>query len=94
MKNIVFYSMKGCPHCNEMKEMMDNEKIPYLERDIDENKDEYDMFVEATDNEYIPSFMMFEVVGDGDFKNVKLIAPDRDFQILSEALSEIKKYLN
>lgn len=94
MKNIVFYSMKGCPHCDEMKEMMNSENIQYLERDIDENKDEYDMFVESTDNEYIPSFMMFEVIGKDDYKNVKLIAPDRDFQTLTEALIEIKKYLN
>jgi len=93
MKNLIFYSMEGCPHCSEMKKMLDEGNIEYLERDIDENNEEYEMFVEATDNEFIPSFMMFENHGEDDFKNVRLMAPDRDFETLEEALEKIKEYL-
>jgi len=101
MKHIILYTMKGCPHCLDMKKMLDENHIRYNERDIDEYEDEYNLFVEATDNEFIPAFMMMEmksilegVESDYKPKRVKLIAPDRDFQELEEALELVKDFLN
>lgn len=99
MKKVILYTMKGCPHCHDMKDMLKEGKISFTERDIDEYKEEYDLFVEATDNEYIPSFMLLELdlineeIQDTP-KQVKLLAPDRDFQELDEALELVKKFLN
>lgn len=84
--------MKGCPWCLEMKNTLKESKIKFIERDIDKHKDEYDLFVEATGNDYVPAFMLFTTEGK-DTKNVKLIAPDRDYQDISEALIKVKEYL-
>jgi glutaredoxin len=51
-KLAIIFSMKSCPHCKILKEMLDKEDIPYVDRDIDEHSDEYDMFVSITKNEY------------------------------------------
>jgi len=99
MKTVILYTMKGCPHCSEMKDILKENKISFVERDIDEYKEEYDLFVEATDNEFIPSFMLLELdiineeIQDAP-KRIKLLAPDRDFQELEEALELVKGFLN
>jgi len=100
MKHVILYTMKGCPHCSEMKDMLEENRILFSERDIDEYQEEYDLFVEATDNEFIPAFMLLELnmISESEIsekpKKVKLLAPDRDFQELEEALEMVKKFLN
>lgn len=99
MRHVILYTMKGCPHCSDMKEMLDENNVIYSERDIDEYEEEYNLFVEATDNEFIPAFMLLELdlineeIQDKP-KQVKLLAPDRDFQELEEALELVKRFLN
>ena len=63
--------------------------MDYIERDIDEHEREYDNFVEATGNDFIPAFMLIEHEGE-DVKDVKLMAPDRDFDDIHEALEKGK----
>ena len=43
-KLVVIFSMKSCPFCHMMKEMLDKENIEYFDRDIDDHKEEYDIF--------------------------------------------------
>ena len=51
MKNqIVLFTMKGCSHCLEFKKMLKKNKTKFNELDIDDNKEEYEMFVEITKN--------------------------------------------
>lgn len=92
MKQVVLYSMKGCPFCDQMKNLLKESNIEYNERDIDDHKREYDKFVEATGNEYIPAFMLIEHEGE-EVKDVKLMAPDRDYQDIHEALEKVKQFL-
>jgi glutaredoxin len=92
MKKVILYTMKGCPWCLEMKNTLKESKIKFIERDIDKHKDEYDLFVEATGNDYVPAFMLLTTEGE-NAKDVKLIAPDRDYQDISEALVKVKEYL-
>ncbi len=47
MKQVVLYSMNGCPFCDQMKDLFGESKIDYIRRDIDEHEREYDNFVEA-----------------------------------------------
>ena len=35
--------MKGCPHCNDFKDMLSENDVLFYEHDIDEHKEEYDM---------------------------------------------------
>lgn len=89
MKHIVVFTMDGCPHCGDFKEMLVKENIEFIEADIDENKEEYDMFVKITENEYVPAIM---IVNETD-RAADFLAPDRDFQDLDEAISKIKSII-
>ena len=65
--SIVVYTMKGCPFCTDFKEILTNEGIEFFDRDIEEYKDEYDIFVEVTENDMIPAMLIIE----GDNKKHK-----------------------
>ena len=86
--SVVVYTMKGCPFCVEFKEMLTNEGIEFFDRDIDDYKDEYDIFVEVTDNDMIPAMLIIE--GDDDKHESFLYAPERNYNELIEAVSIIQ----
>ena len=86
--------MKGCRHCEDMKKMLIESKIKFTSRDIDKYKKEYDLFVQATDSEFIPAFMLITLEEDNKTSNIQLMVPDEDFDDLDEALIKVKRYLN
>jgi glutaredoxin len=88
-KFVVLFTMKGCSHCQELKQMLDEQKLDYVERDIHEHEDEYQLFTEITENEYVPAFMV--ITDDQDNPSSKLFTPDRDFISLEEGVEIIKK---
>ena len=53
-KLVILFTMDGCPYCVQMKDQLRESNIDFVERDIDEHKDEYDMFVVITQNEFVP----------------------------------------
>ncbi len=84
--------MKGCPYCVELKNKIKESDIDFVERDIDKHKDEYDMFVEITENEFVPAFMIVE---SPDKEPTSLLfAPERDFNEIDEGLTIIKEHFN
>jgi glutaredoxin len=84
--------MDGCPFCTMMKDKLNESNIIFHERDIDVHKDEYDLFVEITENEYVPAFMIIE--SDEQKQPISsLYAPDRDFNDLDEGIEIIKNKL-
>lgn len=85
-KKLVVYTMEGCPWCGEFKKILKENNIKFINRDIDKHKEEYDLFVEITSNDLIPSFMIVET----DDESAQLFAPDRDYQDLNEALEIVK----
>ena len=89
-KIAIVFTMKGCPYCVELKEMLDNSNIDYINRDIDEYSEEYDMFSEVVGNEYVPALMLIENP-ENDPKS-HLYAPERDFNELEEAVNIIKEF--
>jgi glutaredoxin len=88
--NVVVYTMKGCPFCTDFKEMLVNEGIEFFDRDIDEYKSEYDLFVEITNNDMIPSLLIIE--GEEDSHESFLYAPERNYNELTEALDIIQEH--
>jgi glutaredoxin len=90
-KIAVVFSMKGCPFCVELKEMLEKEGIPFFDRDIHEHKEEYQMFVEVTGNDFVPSFMLIE--NPDTEPKTELYAPDRDFQNINEGFDIIKSFV-
>jgi glutaredoxin len=93
MKITVLYTMKGCPFCGMIKEELEKNEIIFVERDIHENEEEYDKFVEVTNNEFIPAFMLLTINENEEATDVTLIAPDRDFQDIHEGVEMVKNYL-
>ncbi len=83
--------MEGCPYCVQMKDQLTESNINFVERDIDEHKDEYDMFVEITENEYVPAFMIVESPDTDDHKSY-LYAPERDYNEIEEGVAIIKEH--
>jgi glutaredoxin len=89
---VVVFTMKGCPYCDTFKGLLEQSNIEFYERDIDEYKEEYDMFVEITENEFVPAFMIVESP-EVEKPNSYLFAPDRDFNELEEGVDIIKEHL-
>jgi len=90
-KIVVLFTMNGCPHCVDMKEMLVKEGIDYVDRDIEEHKEEYELFVEITENEYVPAFMLIENPETNPIS--ELYAPDRDFDDLDQGVEIIKEWI-
>lgn len=86
--SVVVYTMEGCPFCTDFKEMLTKEGIEFFDRDIDDYKDEYDIFVEVTDNDMIPAMLIIE--GDDENHESFLYAPERNYNELSEAVTIIQ----
>jgi glutaredoxin len=91
-KLLVVYTMKGCPHCLEMKKRLNEEGIRFIDIDIDENEMEYNLFVEITENDYVPAFMIVESYN----KKSKsyLYAPERDYNELEDGIKIIKEHFS
>ena len=90
-KLLFVFTMDGCPFCVQMKDQLKESKIDFIERDIFEHNDEYEMFVEVTQNDFVPAFMIIE---NPDKENEKsyLFAPDRDYEDIESGVSIIKEH--
>jgi glutaredoxin len=88
--NVIVYTMKGCPFCDQFKEMLVQESIEFFDRDIDEYSDEYDSFSKITENDMIPALLIIE--GDGEKYESFLYAPDRNYMELTEAVDIINEH--
>jgi glutaredoxin len=91
-KDVILFTMVGCPFCTDMKNLLDEEGIDYYEMDIHENPQEFDVFTDIVGNDYIPAFMLVEDM-DKESPVSKCYAPDRDYNELSEGVDIIKGFL-
>jgi len=85
---VILFTMKGCPHCENLKEKLNEQNLEFFERDIHEHEDEYNLFSEITENEYVPAFMIIE----NSETNPKsyYFAPGNGFESLEEGVEIIK----
>lgn len=88
--HVIVYTMKGCPFCEEFKEMLTNESIDFYERDIDEFQEEYDTYSKITENDMVPALLIIESK-KGKNKSF-LYAPERNYNELTEAVDLIKTH--
>ena len=77
------FSMKGCPHCDNLKNQLKESNIDFIELDVDEHEELYEKFSKKVDNEFLPAIM----IGKTAF------VPDRSFQTINEAVDLVKKHL-
>jgi len=92
-KIVILFTMDGCPYCVQMKEQLKESNIDFFERDIDEHSEEYDMFVEITENEYVPAFMIVESPDTDNHKSY-LYAPERDYNEIEDGVKIIKEHFS
>ena len=90
-KLVILFTMEGCPYCVQMKEQLTESNISFVERDIRKYEEEYEMFVEITENEFVPAFMIVESPDTDDHKSY-LFAPERDYNEIEEGVAIIKEH--
>ena len=88
-KHLILFTMEGCPFCVDMKSKLADAKIEFVDLDINENSDEYEMFKKIVDNDYVPAFMIIDTEGTP----TTFMAPDRDFEDIDDAVNKIKSNL-
>jgi len=93
MKIALLYTMNSCPFCTEIKGMMKENNVKYIERDIHEHDKEYEDFVKKTKNDYLPAFSILTVNEKKEILNVEYVLPDDNFKDLSEAVEIVKNKL-
>jgi len=89
-KLVIIYSMRGCPHCVELKKMLEEIKIPFIDRDVNDYEEEYELYTKVVGNEYVPALMLIE--NPDTESKTELYAPERDYNELEDALKIIKEF--
>lgn len=89
-KVAVVFTMKGCRYCEDLKKMLKEADIPFVNRDIDEYEEEYQLFSEVVGNEFVPALMLIE--NPQEEAKSHLYAPERDYNELEDAVKIIKEF--
>jgi glutaredoxin len=86
MKEIKLFGFEGCPYCQEMKELLDNENITYTYIDIDliENAEIVENVIDNNGIDSVPVIWVGEV----------LLVPEKSFDTIQEGFELIKRFLN
>jgi len=92
MKFAILYTMDGCPHCENLKDIIYEQEIDVDIRNIKDHEKEYEQFVEASGSEYLPAFTLVETKDNGKH-DINLNVPDTNFQNVNEAAEKIKSFL-
>jgi glutaredoxin len=75
--------MKGCPHCDNLKNKLKENNIEFVELDIDDNNLLYDRFSKKVDNEFLPAILIGKTA----------YVPEKSFTTIDEAVELVKKHL-
>jgi hypothetical protein len=66
------------------------EGIEFFDRDIDEYKDEYEVYTQITENDMIPALLIIE--GNESKYESFLYAPERNYNELAEAVDIVNQH--
>ena len=80
---VVVYTMKGCPHCDTLKKILNEKKITFTEKDVDDNEKSYNNFSKAVDSEYLPAILIGK----------KAFLAERSFKTIEQAGNIIQNFL-
>jgi len=93
MRFAILYTMDGCPHCENLKEIIYEQDIDVDIRNIKDHEKEYQQFVDASKSEYLPAFTLVETKESGKH-DIYLNVPDEHFNNVNEAAEKIKSFLS
>lgn len=79
------YTVENCPYCNELKGLLTNEGIEYIEVDVNkpENEAEFNKLHEITKCDDVPMVKVGK----------KILIPHTSFRSIQEAADLTKKFL-
>ena len=80
---IKIFSMKGCPHCDNLKDKLKENKIDFVVIDVDENEKLYEAFSKKVKNDFLPAILIDKTA----------FLPDKSFNTIDEAVKQIKTHL-
>ena len=80
---IKIFSMKGCPHCDNLKDKLKENKIDFVVIDVDENEKLYEAFSKKVKNDLLPAVLIDKTA----------FLPDKSFNTIDEAVIQIKTHL-
>jgi glutaredoxin len=80
---IKIFSMKGCPHCDNLKNKLKENKIDFTEIDVDKNEKLYEAFSKKVKNDFLPAILIDKTA----------FLPDKSFNTIDEAVIQIKTHL-
>jgi glutaredoxin len=83
---IRLYGFKGCPYCDELKDMYDKNNIDYTFVDVtlEENDSETQKVFKIANEESVPIVLV----------NKTILAPEKSFNNIQEAYDLTLKFLN
>tara|TARA_R110000824_G_scaffold124207_1_gene282470 strand:+ start:1190 stop:1480 length:291 start_codon:yes stop_codon:yes gene_type:complete len=87
---IYVYSTKECPHCTELKQLLDNNLMPYEVTDVDENEKEWEEMGKTLQVEFVPTVL---IIND-KLDTAKLLTPDIHFDEVHECFDQILEEVN
>jgi glutaredoxin len=76
------FSMKGCPHCENLKNKLNENNISFIEIDIDENEKLYETFSKKVGNEFLPAILIDRTA----------FVPEKSFNTIDEAVELVKNH--
>ena len=80
---ISVFSMKGCPHCDNLKNKLKENNIDFVELDIDDNELLYERFSKKVNNDFLPAILVGKTA----------YVPEKSFTTIDEAVELVKKHL-
>ena len=85
MSKVTVYTMSDCPYCSELKEILTNENIEFIDVNVnlEENEKEFSRIQKITESDSVP------IVKVGK----QLLVPNVSFQSIREAADLTKKFL-
>ena len=85
MNKIIIYSIENCPYCDELKKLLINENIEFIDINVllDENKAEYDKISKKTKTDVVPIIKVGK----------QLLVPNISFDTIQEGFDLTKKFL-
>ena len=84
MNDVILFTMKGCPHCDTLKKELNENKISFIERDVDDYEQAYEKFSKAVKSEYLPAILIGK----------RAFVPERSFKTITEAAKLVKSHLS
>ena len=80
---ISVFSMKGCPHCDNLKNKLKENNIEFVEIDINENELLYERVSKKVNNEFLPAILVGKTA----------YVPEKSFTTIDEAVELVKKHI-